>query len=118
MSTELQIPRPPQFYQNELIIPVPVRSQTKADAPIGFDETPPGTEERSVHAFSCYDHVPRTIVPPLTNGGRIRSMDNHQLAEFLAEEASDAEISGADTEADYLRWLNEPCGGAEPGLLE
>ena len=108
MSTELQIPRPPQFYQNELIIPVPVRSQTKADAPIGFDETPPGTEERSVHAFSCYDHVPRTIVPPLTNGGRIRSMDNHQLAKWLS-----AFSHTAKSEDDVFVWLNQPCAGTE-----
>ena len=91
----------------------------EADAPIGFDETPPETEmlptsASGASAFSCRDHAPRTICPAMTNGGRIRSMDNHQLAEFLAEEASDAEINGADTEADYLRWLNEPCDGMTP----
>ncbi|MBQ9346593.1 MAG: hypothetical protein IJT94_04520 [Oscillibacter sp.] len=89
------------------------------DAPIGFDEMPPETEMlptsvSGASAFPCRDHAPRTICPALTNGGRIRSMDNHQLAEFLAEEASNAVISCADTEADYLRWLSEPCGGMTP----
>ena len=63
-----------------------------------------------VHAFPCYDHVPRTTVPPLTNGGMLRSMDNHHLAAWLAGEAYAAETNGAKTEADYLAMLGKPIG--------
>ena len=62
-------------------------------------------------AFPCYDHIPRTIVPPLTNGGMLRSMDNHQLAKWLAQEALSAETSGAKTEEDYLEMLGRPVQG-------
>ena len=67
-------------------------------------------------AFPCYDHVPRTIVVPLTNGGMLRSMDNHQLAKWLAEEASASEAHGAKTEADYLETLGKPVSG-EDGIV-
>ena len=85
----------------------------KTDAPIGFDETPPETPEvvTGAHAFPCYDHVPRTICPPLTIGGTIRSMDNHQLAKYLAAEAAAnfEHVEGPWTEDEYFDWLNKPA---------
>ena len=82
----------------------------EADAPIGFDETPPDPQETDVHAFPCYDHIPRTICPPQTNGGRIRAMDNHQMARFLV---SINHTPAPWTEEQYFEWLNQPCVGAE-----
>ena len=90
----------------------------EADAPIGFDETPPDTEMlptsmSGASAVSCRDHLPRTIAPEQTNGGRIRSMDNHQLAKWLSD------FSFIVRSADYVfDWLNQPCSGAELGLPE
>ena len=48
------------------------------------------------------------IVPPLTNGGMIRSMDNRQLAALLAEAAFVIEGSGPLSEEEYFHWLNHP----------
>ena len=82
------------------------------DAPIGFDEMPPDPQEKDIHAFSCYDHVPRIIVPPLTNGGRIRSMDNHQLAAWMADLAAgnaEQETGGQWGQREFFNWLSEPA---------
>ena len=80
----------------------------EADAPIGFDETPP---EELGSAFPCRDHAPRTICPALTNGRRLRAMDNHQLAEWLAEFARNPKEGDADA---LFQWLNEPCESGTP----
>ena len=80
------------------------------DAPIGFDETPPESAVGG-HAFPCRDHAPRTICPALTNGGRLRAMDNHQLAEWLAEFARNPKEGDADA---LFQWLNEPCESGTP----
>ena len=80
----------------------------EADAPIGFDETPP---EESGSAFPCRDHAPRTICPALTNGGRLRAMDNHQLAAWLEEFAWNPNAGDADA---LFQWLNQPCEGKTP----
>ena len=85
----------------------------EADAPIGFDETPPDTEMfptsvSGASAFSCRDQIPRTIVPAQTNGGRIRSMDNHQLAKWLSDFSYI--VRSVDSVFD---WLNQPCIGEE-----
>ena len=59
-------------------------------------------------AFPRYDHVPRTIVPPLTNGGMLRSMDNHRLAKWLREAMYSAARCGELSEEEYFRWLDVP----------
>ena len=83
------------------------------DAPIGFDETLPEESESvvGVHAFPCRDHAPRTICPALTNGGRLRAMDNHQLAEWLEEFARNPNARDADV---LFMWLNQPYGNGMP----
>lgn len=78
----------------------------EADAPIGFDETPP---EESGSAFPCRDHAPRTICPALTNGGAIRAMDNHQLAAWLAQQHKNTANRDAWSEDEYFRWLGNPA---------
>ena len=50
----------------------------------------------------------RVIVPPLTNGGMIRSMDNRQLAAWLAQQHENTAKRGVWTEEQYFRWLNHP----------
>lgn len=63
------------------------------------------------YAFPCYDHDPMTTRPPLTNGGTIRAMDNHQLSEWLAELAGTISEQGAAGQwgpDEFFRWLSEP----------
>ena len=84
------------------------------DAPIGFDETPPESAVGG-HAFPCRDHAPRTICPALTNGGRLRAMDNHQLAEWLAEFARNPKAGDANA---LFQWLNEPCESGTPNASQ
>ena len=83
----------------------------ESDAPIGFNDTPPETPEivTGAHAFPCYDHVPRTICPPLTVGVAIRAMENHQLARFLSAEVVAGAMLGTFTEKGYFDWLNRPA---------
>ena len=50
----------------------------------------------------------RVIVPSLTNGGMIRSMDNRRLAAWLAQQHENTAKRGAWTEEQYFRWLNHP----------
>lgn len=91
----------------------------EADAPIGFDETPPDTEMlptsvSGASAFSCYDHTPRTIVPPLTNGGTLRAMDNRELADWLstlAENIVNQEPTSRWGRREFFNWLSEPMNG-------
>ena len=88
------------------------------EIPIGFDETPPEAPEvvTGAQAVPCCDHVPRTICPPLTNGGRIRSMDNHQLAAFLADtDMNDVWDLGDNVDA-WLEWLNQPVQECRQGI--
>ena len=84
------------------------------DAPIGFDETPPESAV-SVHTFPCRDHIPRTIRPALTNGGRLRAMDNHQIAKWLEGFARNP--NARDANALFL-WLNQPYGSGTPDALQ
>ena len=68
-------------------------------------------ETEAEHAIPCRDISPVTVAPAVTNGGALRSMDNHALAQWLAETAAClAERSGKDhwTEADFFKWLCEP----------
>lgn len=49
-----------------------------------------GWECESCHGFidmqgGFYPHKEKLFVPPMTNAGRIRSMDDHTLAEFLCD---------------------------------
>ena len=83
------------------------------DAPIGFDETPPESAVGG-HAFPCRDHAPRTICPALTNGGRLRAMDNHQFAEWLEDFSWCPAVRYTD---DILKWLGQPCKGETPDTL-
>ena len=66
------------------------------------------------------EYVPRTIAPPITNGGVLRSMDNHRLAAWLAEERKNAVRHGQRSEEEYFHWLGqEPENGQnEPQSLE
>lgn len=61
------------------------------------------------HGEVYCDSVPcslRDEFPPLTNGDRIRSMNNDELLEFLIS----VEIDGmADTTAELVRWLTSPA---------
>ena len=60
--------------------------------------------ETSLNAISCCDVLPWTICPALTNGGVIRTMDNHQLAKLAVRISSLAPM----TEEQYFKWLEEP----------
>ncbi|MBQ9348982.1 MAG: hypothetical protein IJT94_16870 [Oscillibacter sp.] len=58
-----------------------------------------------VHAFTCCDNPPHPAdYPPLTNGGLIRTMDNHQLAKLAVRIAK----AGPLTETQYFDWLGQP----------
>ena len=78
------------------------------DAQSGVPHLPP----RNAGIKNTPDDTPRTIVPPLTNGGTLRSMDNRQLAAWLTKTASAIADCGALSEDEYFRWLGDPtCMG-------
>lgn len=57
------------------------------------------------------EDAPRTIVPPMTNGGKLRAMNNDELATWLAQEFGNTKRRGAWSEKEYFRWLNNPSDG-------
>ena len=58
-----------------------------------------------VHAFACRDKPPCPAeFPPLTNGGMIRMMDNHQLAKLAVRLANSKPL----TETQYFDLLCQP----------
>ena len=93
------------------------RGEAVMETPVSPGEIygmPPGADkiETGAHAFPCYDHVPKTIRSPLTNGGTLRAMDNHQLAEWLAkltEGISAQEGVGSWGTQEFFNWLSEPA---------